>query len=140
MLLRKIIEINGLERLRISSIEINEITDEVIEVFKNSKILVDHLHIPIQSGSDQILKDMNRKYDKEYFCKRVDAIRKIRPDISLTTDIIVGFPGETEELFLETIETVNKIKFSKIHVFPFSSNNAKSSRRTNKERKSKKTN
>jgi len=63
---------------------------------------------------------MNRKYDKDYFINKIEAIRKIRPDISITTDIIVGFPGETEELFNETIDTVNKIRFSKIHVFPFS--------------------
>lgn len=119
-LLNNLVKIDGLERLRISSIEINEITNEVLEVFKNSKILVDHIHIPIQSGSDTILKLMNRKYDKNYFINRIEEIKKIRPNISITTDLIVGFPGETEELFDETIETVKKIKFSKIHVFPFS--------------------
>lgn len=119
-LLREIEKIDGLKRLRISSIEITELDDEFMEVLKNSKILVDHMHIPIQSGSDKILKLMNRKYDKEYFINKIDKIRSIRPDISITTDIIVGFPGETEELFNETIDTVEKIKFSKIHVFPFS--------------------
>lgn len=119
-LLKELVNIKGLERLRISSIEINEITDEVLEVFKNSSILVDHIHIPMQSGSNKILKLMNRKYDKEYFIERINKIRSIRPNISITTDIIVGFPGETEELFNETINTVKNIKFSKIHVFPFS--------------------
>ena len=119
-LLREIETIEGLKRLRISSIEITELDDEFMEVLKNSNVLVDHMHIPLQSGSDEILKLMNRKYDKEYFINKIERIRKIRPDISITTDIIVGFPGETNELFNETIDTINKIKFSKIHVFPFS--------------------
>ena len=119
-LLKELENINGLERLRISSIEITELDDEFMEVLKNSKILVDHMHIPLQSGSNEILKLMNRKYDKKYFIDKADKIRRIRPDMSITTDLIVGFPGETEELFIETIDTINKIKFSKIHVFPFS--------------------
>ena len=119
-LLKEIENIKGLERLRISSIEITELDDEFLDVLKSSKILVDHMHIPLQSGSNAILKSMNRKYDKEYFIDKINKIRSIRPDISITTDIIVGFPGETEELFNETIDTVNKIRFSKIHVFPFS--------------------
>jgi len=78
------------------------------------------MHIPIQSGSNEILRLMNRKYTKEYFIERIEKIRSIRPEISITTDLIVGFPGETEELFKETINTINEIRFSKIHVFPFS--------------------
>ena len=119
-LLKEIVKINGLERLRISSIEKTELNAEVLEVLKNNKIIVSHLHVPLQSGSNEILKLMNRKYDKEYFINKIEEIRGIRPEISITTDIIVGFPGETEELFNETLDTVNKIKFSKIHVFPFS--------------------
>ncbi|MBQ9071794.1 MAG: tRNA (N(6)-L-threonylcarbamoyladenosine(37)-C(2))-methylthiotransferase MtaB [Bacilli bacterium] len=119
-LLREIEKIDGLKRLRISSIEITELDDEFLDVLKSSKILVDHMHIPIQSGSDEILRLMNRKYDKEYFIEQIEKIRNIRPNISITTDLIVGFPGETQELFNETIDTINKIKFSKIHVFPFS--------------------
>ncbi len=119
-LLEDILKIEGLERLRISSIEITEIDEDVLRVLKNSSIVVDHLHIPIQSGSDTILKSMNRKYDKEYFMNKVNEIRAIRSNISLTTDLIVGFPGETEGLFQETVETINTIRFSKIHVFPFS--------------------
>ena len=119
-LLKDIENIEGLKRLRISSIEITELDDEFLDVLNSSKILVDHMHIPLQSGSDEILKSMNRKYDKEYFIDKINKIRSIRPDISITTDIIVGFPGETEELFNETIDTINKIRFSKIHVFPFS--------------------
>jgi len=119
-LLKDIEEIEGLERLRISSIEITELDDKFLKALNSSKILVDHMHIPLQSGSDEILKLMNRKYDKKYFINKISEIRKIRPDISITTDLIVGFPGETEELFNETIETINEIKFCKIHVFPFS--------------------
>jgi len=119
-LLKDIESIEGLSRLRISSIEITELDDEFLDVLKNSKTLVDHMHIPLQSGSDEILKLMNRKYDKNYFINKINEIRKIRPDISITTDIIVGFPGEREELFSETLNTISKIRFSKIHVFPFS--------------------
>lgn len=119
-LLRDIIKIKGLERLRISSIEITEINDDVMQVIKDSNIFVDHMHIPLQSGSDSVLKRMNRKYDKDYFIKKINSLRQIRPDISITTDVIVGFPGETEEEFEETIETIKKIQFSKLHVFPYS--------------------
>jgi len=119
-LLCDLVKIEGLKRLRISSIEINEITDEIIELFKSNNILVDHLHIPLQSGSDTILKLMNRKYDKQEFINRINKIRQARPNISITTDVIVGFPYETEELFNETIENIKKINFSKIHVFPYS--------------------
>ena len=78
------------------------------------------MHIPLQSGSDTILKLMNRKYDINYFINKINQLRAIRPDISITTDVIVGFPGETDELFLETIENIKKINFSKLHVFPYS--------------------
>lgn len=119
-LLADLIQIEGLERLRISSIEMNEITDKVLHLMATSPILVDHMHIPIQSGSDAILKAMNRKYDKQEFIDKIEAIRKIRPSMSITTDLIVGFPGETEEQFEETVETMKQIHFSKIHVFPYS--------------------
>ena len=119
-LLKEIEKINGLERLRISSIEINEITDEVLEVIEKSNIIVDHIHIPLQSGCDKTLKQMNRKYDTKFFCDKINKIRQIRPNISITTDVIVGFPDESEEDFNITLKTVEKVKFSKIHVFPFS--------------------
>ena len=119
-LLELICKIEGLERLRISSIEITELNDKFLDVLSKNPIIVDHMHIPLQSGCDKTLKDMNRKYDVEYFINKINAIRKIRPDISITTDLIVGFPGETEEDFNETIETIKKVSFSKIHVFPFS--------------------
>ncbi len=119
-LLELICKIEGLERLRISSIEITELNDKFLDVLSKNPIIVDHMHIPLQSGCDKTLKDMNRKYDVEYFINKINAIRKIRPDISITTDLIVGFPGETEEYFNETLETIKKVEFSKIHVFPFS--------------------
>lgn len=119
-LLREIVKIDGLYRLRISSIEITELTDEVLEIIKDNPVIANHLHIPLQAGSDVILKNMNRKYDTEYFYNRINKIREIRPDISITTDVIVGFPGEDENLFEECIEFCKKIKFSKIHVFPYS--------------------
>ena len=119
-LLKKIIKIKGLERLRISSIECTELNEEVLSLLKESKIIVDHLHIPIQAGSNEILKAMNRKYDLDYFKNKINEIRNIRPEISISTDVIVGFPGETEELFNTTIDTCKEIGFSKLHVFPFS--------------------
>ncbi len=119
-LLYDLLQIEGLERLRISSIEMNEITDEVIALMKQYPVLVDHMHIPLQSGCDKILKLMHRKYNLKEFEKKLEDIRAVRPEISITTDVIVGFPTETEEDFQETIETVQKFQFSKIHVFPYS--------------------
>ena len=113
-------KINGIERIRQSSIEITQINDKFIEELKNKNKICDHIHIPLQSGSDSILKLMNRKYDLKYFFDKIDMIRSVRPDISITTDVIVGFPGETEEMFLETMDTCKKINFSKIHAFPYS--------------------
>ena len=119
-LLSDLVKIDGLERLRISSIEITEINDRVIDVIKNNDILVDHMHIPLQSGSDTILRAMNRKYDINYFIDKINVLRDIRPNISITTDVIVGFPGETDDLFLETVSNIKKIGFTKLHVFPYS--------------------
>ena len=119
-LLYDLLQIQGLERLRISSIEMNEITDEVIALMKKYPILVDHMHIPLQSGCVKILKLMHRKYTLKEFEKKLISIRAVRPEISITTDVIVGFPTETEKDFQETIETVQKFQFSKIHVFPYS--------------------
>lgn len=119
-LLDKLVKIDGLLRLRISSIETTELNEKVLNVLRNSKVLVDHLHIPIQAGSNEILKAMNRKYDLDYFFNKIKEIRNIRPDIAISTDVIVGFPGETEELFNTTIDTCKKLEFSKLHVFPYS--------------------
>ena len=119
-LLKKVVKIEGLKRLRISSIEITELTDEVLEVMRDNKVIVNHMHIPLQAGSNKILNLMNRKYDLDYFFKKIKEIKTVRPAMAMTTDVIVGFPGEEEEDFLETIKTCKKIGFTKIHVFPYS--------------------
>lgn len=113
-------EVPLLKRLRLSSIEINEVDDEFIELMKNNDILADHLHLPLQSGSDVILEKMERKYDLEFFKNRINKIKEARPNISITTDIIVGFPYETDEEFNNTLNFSKEINFSKIHVFPYS--------------------
>ena len=122
-LLEDLIKIPGLERIRISSIEMNEITSGMLKLMRDNKVLVRHMHIPLQSGSEDILKAMHRKYTKQEFIDKISEIKSYMPDISITTDVIVGFPGETEELYNETIETVKKIGFAKIHVFPYSKRN-----------------
>ncbi len=119
-LIHEMSKVKGIERIRQSSIEITQINDKFINELKNNKKICDHIHIPLQSGSDSILKLMNRKYDLKYFFDKIDMIRSVRPNISITTDVIVGFPGETEEMFLETMDTCKKINFSKIHAFPYS--------------------
>lgn len=119
-LLKSIVEIPNLLRVRISSIEITELNDEVLDVLRNSKIIAEHLHIPLQAGSNHILKIMNRKYDLNYYQEKIDEIKKINPDISISTDIIVGFPYETDDDFESTLKFSKKIGFSKIHVFPYS--------------------
>lgn len=120
-LLTDLEKVDGLDRIRISSIEITELNDKFIETLKKSKKIADHIHIPLQAGSDPILKLMNRKYDLEYFENKIKEIRSIRPTIAITTDVIVGFPGESEKYFENTIEFVRKINFSGGHVFPYSS-------------------
>lgn len=119
-LIKEMSKIAGLKRIRQSSIEITQINDKFIEELKNNPKICNHIHIPLQSGSNEILRLMNRKYDLNYFFEKIEKIRSVRPDISITTDVIVGFPNETDELFLETLETCKKINFSKIHVFPYS--------------------
>lgn len=113
--------VNGIERIRISSIEINELTDEVVELIKNNRVIVNHIHIPIQSGCDKTLKAMNRKYNLEQFEARINYLKENIEDLSITTDVIVGFPGESEEDFEITYNTLKRIGFSRLHVFPFSS-------------------
>lgn len=119
-LLKDIVNNTDLYRVRLSSIEIVELTDEILELFKNTNVIASHYHIPLQAGCDKILKLMNRRYDTKYFMDRVEAIRKNKPNISLTTDVIVGFPNETEKDFNDTYEFCKKVGFSKIHVFPYS--------------------
>lgn len=119
-LINEISKVDQIKRIRLSSVEIVELDDKMMDIIKNNNKFVSHLHIPLQAGSDHILKLMNRRYDKKYFKKLVDEIRKNRNDISLTTDVIVGFPGETEEDFKETLDFCEEIGFTKIHVFPYS--------------------
>lgn len=118
-LLCELVKIPNIYRIRLSSIEINEVTPEIIDLYKNNKIMARHLHVPLQSGSNKILKLMNRRYNKEEFMEMIDKLREIE-DISLTTDLIVGFPNETDDDFEETMDTLKKIHFTKIHTFPYS--------------------
>jgi threonylcarbamoyladenosine tRNA methylthiotransferase MtaB len=119
-LLEDLDRIPEIKRLRISSIEINELTDRVIGIIASSHQICSHLHIPLQSGTDRILRLMNRKYDTESFRNRLNSLRKAIPELAITTDVIVGFPGETDADFRETCEYVREIGFSELHVFPFS--------------------
>ncbi len=119
-LLKKIDAVEGLERLRLGSLEPKSMTPEFISGLKRLKHLCPHFHLSLQSGSDTVLKRMNRKYTTAEYEDRVNALRSEFPDMSLTTDIITGFPEETEEEFNETIEYARKLKFAKIHVFPYS--------------------
>lgn len=119
-LIEKVSKIPTLERIRISSIEITEITDRVINELKNNFKLCGHFHVSLQSGSNHVLKQMNRKYTKEEYLSIIKKLKQARPTLNLTTDVIVGFPGETDEDFQECLEFCQEVGFSKIHVFPFS--------------------
>jgi len=119
-LINKIENINSIERIRLSSIELPYITDELINKLFHSTKVCKHLHIPLQSGSDKILKLMRRSYTTSQFEKTIKKIREKNPDIAITTDIIVGFPGENNYSFQETIKFAREMKFSKIHIFPYS--------------------
>ncbi|KON91311.1 30S ribosomal protein S12 methylthiotransferase [Rossellomorea marisflavi] len=113
-------KVKGLKRIRISSIEASQLTDEVIDVIDRSKMVVRHLHIPLQSGSNTVLKRMRRKYTMEFFAERLEKLKKALPGLAVTSDVIVGFPGETEEEFMETYNFIKDQKFSELHVFPYS--------------------
>jgi len=119
-LLKELVKIKGLKRLRISSIEITELNDEILEVIKDNDIIVNHLHIPIQAASNKVLQIMNRKYDLDYFINKINKIKELKKDISITTDIIVGHPGEDDNTFNDSIDVLKRIEFSKLHVFPYS--------------------
>ena len=119
-LLQKIEKIEGLQRIRFMTSHPKDLSDELIEVMANSKKICKHLHLPLQSGSSEILKVMNRRYDKERYLELVAKIKKAIPDIGLTTDIIVGFPGETEEDFLETMDVVRKARYDSAFTFIYS--------------------
>ena len=119
-LLKELVKIKDLKRIRISSIEITELNDEILDVIKNNDVIVNHLHIPIQAASDKVLKIMNRKYNLRYFMDKIKVIKSIKKDISITTDIIVGHPYEDDESFNNSIDVIKEIGFSKLHVFPYS--------------------
>ena len=119
-LLKEIEKIDGLERIRFMTSHPKDLSDELIEVMGNSKKICKHLHLPVQSGSSRILQKMNRRYTKEQYLALVDKIRAAVPDISLTTDIIVGFPGETEEDFQETLDVVRKVRYDSAFTFIYS--------------------
>ncbi|MBO4408508.1 MAG: tRNA (N(6)-L-threonylcarbamoyladenosine(37)-C(2))-methylthiotransferase MtaB [Clostridiales bacterium] len=112
--------IEGIERIRLSSLEPLSMTDQFISSLKDIDKLCPHFHLSLQSGSDKILKAMNRHYTTAVYAERVDKIREIYPDMALTTDVICGFPGETDDEFAETLDYVRRLKFAKVHVFPYS--------------------
>ncbi len=122
-LINKISENKLIKRIRLSSVEIVELDEGMMNILKNNNTFVSHLHIPLQAGSDKVLKAMNRRYDTKYFMDKVREIKSIRPRIALSTDVIVGFPGESDEDFNETLAFCEKVGFSKIHVFPYSDRN-----------------
>lgn len=119
-LLEMVEQVEGIERIRFMTSHPKDLSDDLIEVMSRSKKLCRHLHLPMQSGSSRILKRMNRKYSKEVYLALVEKIRAAIPDISITTDIIVGFPGETEEDFLETLDLVRKVQFDSAFTFIYS--------------------
>ncbi len=120
-LVQSVDAMSGLERLRISSIDPDEVDDTLLEAIMNGKTTCHSMHIVLQSGSNTILKRMNRKYTKQIFLETIRRLRSFDPDFTFTTDVIVGFPGETEEDFLETLEVIERVQFSKVHMFPYSS-------------------
>ena len=119
-LLTMVEEVEGIERIRFMTSHPKDLSDDLIEVMKNSKKICSQLHLPVQSGSSRILKEMNRHYTKESYLALVDRIRTAMPDISLTTDIIVGFPGETEEDFEETLDIVRRVRYDSAFTFIYS--------------------
>lgn len=119
-LLRRVERVEGLQRIRFMTSHPKDLSDELIEVMRDSKKICRHLHLPLQSGSSRILERMNRHYTKESYLKLADKIRTAMPDISLTTDIIVGFPGETEEDFQETMDVVRRVRYDSAFTFIYS--------------------
>jgi len=119
-LISELDKVEGIERIRISSIEPNLLKDESIELVSKSRSFVPHFHIPLQSGSDELLKKMKRRYLTKLYNNRVNKIREVMPDAAIGVDVIVGFPGETEELFMETYNFLNDLPISYLHVFTYS--------------------
>ena len=119
-LIRKLDKVEGLERIRISSIEPNLLTNEMVDFIAQSKLFVPHFHVPLQSGSDNILADMRRRYQSEIYSDRVEYIKKVIPDCCIGVDVIVGFPTETDENFQETYDFLKSLDISYLHVFSYS--------------------
>ena len=119
-LVKAVDQIEGVERLRISSIDPDEVTDELMDAVLNGRSTCPSLHIVLQSGSNTVLKRMNRKYTAQMFMESIDKMRNANKDFSFTTDVIVGFPGETEEDFEDTIKAMREVRFAKVHMFPYS--------------------
>lgn len=113
-------KIEGLKRIRISSIEASQITEEVLEVLKGSSKMCRHFHIPLQAGDDEVLHRMRRKYTTAEYARKIELIHEIMPDAAITTDVIVGFPGETEEMYLNGYLFMQRMRFAEMHVFPYS--------------------
>ena len=117
---REILSLGGLARLRLGSLESVELSDELFALLRDEPRFAKHLHLPLQAGSDVILRAMNRHYDKAAFARLLENVRASVPEVSITTDVIVGFPGETEALFEESLDYVSRMDFAKVHVFPYS--------------------
>lgn len=119
-LIHEVDQLEGIERIRVSSIDPDEVDDDLLSAILEGKKTCPSMHIVLQSGSNSILKRMNRKYTKQMFFEAVDKLKKRCPDFTVTTDVIVGFPGETEDDFQDTLDVVSEVKFAKVHMFPYS--------------------
>ena len=117
---RAVLDLPGLRRLRLSSLESIELSDELLALLRDNPKFSHHLHLPLQAGSDDVLKRMNRHYDRGEFSRLLARVRDAVPGVSVSTDVIVGFPGETEEMFAESLEYIRSLEFSRMHVFPYS--------------------
>lgn len=117
---RTVLELDGLQRLRLGSLESIELSDELLTMVRENPKFSHHLHLPLQAGSDYVLKRMNRHYNREEFRKLIENVKNAIPGVAISTDIIVGFPGETEEMFAESLDYIRSLGFSRVHVFPYS--------------------
>ncbi|MBO9609829.1 MAG: tRNA (N(6)-L-threonylcarbamoyladenosine(37)-C(2))-methylthiotransferase MtaB [Paenibacillaceae bacterium] len=119
-LLWELDKVDGLKRIRVSSIEASQITNEVLDVLRGSEKMCRHFHIPLQAGNDDVLKRMRRKYTTAEYGRKIELIHDIMPDVAITTDVIVGFPGETEAMFRDGFAFMERMQFAEMHVFPYS--------------------
>ena len=117
---RTVLELDGLQRLRLGSLESIELSEELLTMVRENPKFSHHLHLPLQAGSDYVLNRMNRHYNREEFRKLIENVKNAIPGVAISTDIIVGFPGETEEMFAESLDYIRSLGFSRVHVFPYS--------------------